>query len=77
MNLELDLLTNFNTTCSSVSHQNRNDFVTSSPRLVLHTDTTQTSQNRKEGRRNDPTNEDILPQPPRGVHEECKWKGCS
>jgi len=43
-------------------------FVICIPRLFSpHRQTTPTSQNRKEGGRNNVTNQDVLPHPPRGV----------
>jgi len=41
-----------------------------------HRHPTTTHQKRKEGWRNDPKNQDILPYPPRGAYGELKWKGC-
>jgi len=72
MNLQLDLLTNFNTACRFVSlHRQLKTRLTLlfafqgySPQKCA----TPYRWNRKDSWRNDSTNQDILPHPPRGVH---------
>jgi len=83
ISLQLDLVTNFDTACSSVSLprqlKTRWAMVLAVRSLSSPTQThyTPTSQNRKEGGRNNPTNQDILSYPPSSVHVEWNWKECA
>jgi hypothetical protein len=73
-NLQLNLLTNFDTVYSSVSLDRRLKtrlaLLLESKVIPLHRHAIPTSSNRKGGGKNDATNQDILPQIPKGVRVE-------